>query len=74
MLKERRLITVKEAASYLNISPSSIYRMLKNGQITAIKIGSDWFFEYSKLDQWIDAQPAGKVTPEFNPRRKSPKH
>jgi len=48
--------------------------MLKNGQITAIKIGSDWFFEYSKLDQWIDAQPAGKVTPEFNPRRKSPKH
>jgi excisionase family DNA binding protein len=62
--RERRLITVKEAAAYLNISQSTVYRMLARGEITALKIGSDWFFEYAKIDQWLDARPPGKVSPE----------
>ena len=47
--------------------------MLKRGEINAIKIGSDWFFEYAKLDQWIDARPHGVTATEKHPgRKKSP--
>lgn len=75
MPRERRLISVKEASAYLGISASHMYRLLKRGQINAIKIGSDWYFEYAKLDEWIDAQPKGEVRPEVHPpRKKSPKH
>lgn len=74
MKRERRLISVKEAAAYLGMSESNIYRMLKRGDIKAIKLGSSWYFEYSKIDAWIDAQPAGEVRPELRkPRNKLPK-
>ena len=73
MKRERRLISIKEAAAYLGISESNLYRMLKQGKISAIKIGSGWYFEYSKIDQWIDAQPKGEVRPEGpKPRKKDP--
>lgn len=73
MAREKRLISLKEASAYLGIHPSSMYRLLKRGKIQAIKIGSDWQFEYTKLDEWIDAQPAGKVWPEHHePRKKDP--
>jgi excisionase family DNA binding protein len=51
MPRESRLISLKEAASYLSIHPSTLYRMLKRGEIQAIKVGSEW----------IDAHPPGKV-------------
>lgn len=74
MKRERRLITVKEAAAYLGISESHLYRMLKDGAITAIKIGSSWFFEYDKIDKWIDSLPPGRVMPDAPHKRKSPKN
>lgn len=66
MKRERRLITVKEAAAYLGISESNMYRLLKRGDISAIRIGSSWFFEYAKIDAWIDALPKGQVRPEHH--------
>lgn len=34
-----RMLTVKEAASLLNVSNSTIYRMIKRGMLKARKIG-----------------------------------
>lgn len=70
MVRERRLISVKEAAAYIGVSASMMYRMLKRGEIEAIKLGSDWYFEYSKIDQWIDSRPKGQVATEAHTPRK----
>ena len=35
----KELLTVKEAASLLNVSTSTIYRMIKGGRLKARKIG-----------------------------------
>jgi len=70
MPRERRLIVVKEAADYLGISPSTLYRMLKLGRIYAIKIGDEWRFTYEDLDQWIANQPPAQTNPDRNPHKK----
>jgi excisionase family DNA binding protein len=69
--REKRLISLKEAADYLGVSSSTLYRLLKRGLITAFKIGSDWQFEYAKLDEWIEAQPPGSVQSETRGKRRA---
>lgn len=74
MHRERRLISLKEAADYLGISPSNMYRMLKRGEIATMKIGDQWYFTYADLDQWIDSRPKGATRADvLPPRKKSPK-
>ena len=47
-----RVLTVTELAEYLKVHPSTIYRLLKTGQLPAFKIGSDWRFNVEKIDRW----------------------
>jgi excisionase family DNA binding protein len=50
---DETIMTVKEAAIFLRCSQSKIYRMLKNKEIPAFRIGSDWRFSASTLAQWL---------------------
>ena len=45
--------TVSMLARYLRCHPSTIYRLLKRGQIPAFKIGSDWRFQKQVIDRWL---------------------
>jgi excisionase family DNA binding protein len=45
--------TVSMLARYLRCHPSTIYRLLKRGQIPAFKIGSDWRFQKAVIDRWL---------------------
>jgi excisionase family DNA binding protein len=48
-----QILTLDEAAAYLNVHPSTIYRLLKRREIPGFKIGSDWRFTRVRLDRWI---------------------
>ena len=50
--KSPPVLTVKELSNYLNVHPSTIYRLLKQGQLPAFRIGSDWRFNREDIDQW----------------------
>ena len=52
-MKSREIMTVPEVAEYLRCHESSIYRMLKNKQLPAFKVGADWRFNRSQIDQWM---------------------
>jgi excisionase family DNA binding protein len=56
------VLTVEEAAEYLRVSRSTIYRLLKSHQIPAFKIGSDWRFNREQIDKW-------RIAREKNRRR-----
>jgi excisionase family DNA binding protein len=45
--------TVSMLAGYLRCHPSTIYRLLKRGQIPAFKIGSDWRFQKAVIERWL---------------------
>jgi excisionase family DNA binding protein len=46
------VLTVRELAEYLRVHPSTIYRLLKKGQLHAFKVGSDWRFNVEEIDHW----------------------
>jgi excisionase family DNA binding protein len=47
-----KVLTVNELAEYLRVHRSTIYRLLKKGQLPGFKIGSDWRFNVEVIDDW----------------------
>ena len=48
-----RWIGVEEAAEYLGVKPSTIREWIKKTDIPANKIGKQWKFKKSALDEWV---------------------
>jgi excisionase family DNA binding protein len=42
-----------EAAQYLRISPRTLTRMARRGEIPSIQIGRLWRFRRADLDEWL---------------------
>jgi excisionase family DNA binding protein len=49
-------LTTEEVLSYLKVNPRTIYRLIKTGELPAVRIGRQWRFRRSDLDAWIDRQ------------------
>ncbi len=47
------LLTMSEAASLLKISQKTLHRMIQKGRIPAFKIGNQWRFLESRIEEWI---------------------
>ncbi len=59
-----KVLTVNELAEYLRVHRSTIYRLLKKGQLPGFKIGSDWRFNVEVIDEWRMKQGAGFLEEE----------
>jgi excisionase family DNA binding protein len=47
------LMTLPELAQYLRFTRKTVYRLLKEGQIPAIRIGRKWRFDKDSIDEWL---------------------
>ncbi|MBX3329259.1 MAG: helix-turn-helix domain-containing protein [Nitrospira sp.] len=47
------LMTAIETCRYLKITQRTLYRYLRSRQIPAFKLGKEWRFVRSDLEQWI---------------------
>jgi excisionase family DNA binding protein len=56
-----KLLTVNELSEYLRVHRSTIYRLLKKGQLPGFKIGSDWRFNVEAIDEWRLQQGAAQL-------------
>ena len=50
------IMTIKQVAEYLKVSPRSIYKLVKDGSIPTFRIMNMWRFERSKIDLWINGK------------------
>ncbi len=66
MESSAKVLTVNELAEYLRVHRSTIYRLLKKGQLPGFKIGSDWRFNVEVIDRWRLQQGAGLLAGEEN--------
>jgi excisionase family DNA binding protein len=48
-----KLLTVAEVSAYLDISQKSVLRMIKSGDLPAVKVASQWRFVKESIDAWI---------------------
>jgi len=46
-------MTAEETCRYLKITQRTLYRYLRNRQIPAFKLGKEWRFVRSDLEEWI---------------------
>src|ERR1700752_4744006 len=47
-----RVMTVKELSEYLRVHPSTIYKLLRRGELPGFRIGTDWRFNAEVIDKW----------------------
>jgi excisionase family DNA binding protein len=61
MAQAVRVLTVGEISDYLRVHRSTVYRLLRKGQLPGFKIGSDWRFNIEAIDRWRLQQSVGQV-------------
>lgn len=55
-IQENKWIGLDEAADYLGVKPGTIRSWIRKGKnIPAYKIGKQWKFKCSELDEWVNS-------------------
>jgi len=49
-------LTTEEVLGCLKVNPRTIYRLIKTGELPAVRIGRQWRFSRADLDAWLDRQ------------------
>jgi excisionase family DNA binding protein len=55
----REVMDIRQASSYLGISPDTLYKYASDGFVPAFKLGNRWRFKRSRLDEWMDLRSSG---------------
>jgi len=53
---ENDILTLEEVAAYLKLKPQTIYTWAQDKKIPAAKLGKEWRFKKSIIDEWIVLQ------------------
>ena len=53
---ELELLTTKEAAQFLRLSPSAIHKLRKEGHIPFVQLGKKVFFKKESLVEYVNDQ------------------
>ncbi|HXH62147.1 MAG TPA: helix-turn-helix domain-containing protein [Fimbriimonadaceae bacterium] len=56
MAGQHSVLTLREAASYLRLSPSKLERLVDDGEIPAVELDGRYRFPKSNLDDWLAMQ------------------
>jgi excisionase family DNA binding protein len=51
-----KVLTLSEVSDYLNVSPVTIYRLLRRKQIPAFRLAGNWRFNVEDLALWMEGQ------------------
>jgi len=60
------ILTIEEVATYLRLTPQTIYKWAQEKRIPAVKLGKEWRFRRSVIDRWFDEQLLGGDSPFGN--------
>jgi len=61
-----KILTLKEVAQYIKLNERTILKMAHNNEIPAKKIGNQWRFVLSKVDDWLSEQIEKVDTSDLN--------
>lgn len=66
-----RLLTTRELQELLQLDRVTIYRMVKEGELPALRVGGQWRFSAEAIDSWLVEQQ-GEPAPRLNAREPAP--
>ncbi len=50
------IMTVHDIAVYLRLSEAKVYKLAKEGQLPALRVGKSWRFRKDLIDEWMRRQ------------------
>jgi excisionase family DNA binding protein len=59
-----RLLTVAEVATVMRVSRMTVYRLIRRGQLKAIRVGRNYRVREDDLNEYLEAQAVGNVFTE----------
>ncbi len=59
-MEQREVMTIEELQVYLQISKSSLYKLVKDGTVPGRKIGKHWRFHKEAIDAWLKKSDTGQ--------------
>lgn len=59
-MDERNLLTVEQLAKRLSVNPMTVRRMIRRGQIAAVRIGRAIRFRPEDIDAFLESVKIGK--------------
>ncbi|MCB9422341.1 MAG: PocR ligand-binding domain-containing protein [Ardenticatenaceae bacterium] len=57
------LLTTKQVLDILQVDRTTIYRMLKDGRLTGVKVGQQWRFPHSEVEELLSGTPSIPLEP-----------
>ena len=51
--EQKEVMTLGEVASYLKVAERTVLRMVHNGEIPCAKVGGQWRFLRTVVDDWL---------------------
>jgi excisionase family DNA binding protein len=61
MANMKRMLTARQVQDILDIDRTTIYRMIKDGRLSGVKVGSHWRFAASEVETLASGRPAGPL-------------
>ncbi|HOO78307.1 MAG TPA: helix-turn-helix domain-containing protein [bacterium] len=63
------IMTIEQAASYLQLHPQVVYRHVRRGNLPASRIGSTIRFKKSVIDEWLEDEALKSLRARRAPKR-----
>ena len=60
------ILEAREVAEYLHLHLFTVHKFAREGKIPAFKIGNDWRFRRTALEEWIQLEEKNNVTRKTN--------
>jgi excisionase family DNA binding protein len=60
------IMKIEEAAEYLRVPLSSLYKLAQEGKIPCQKVGKHWRFRKETIDHWLDQDLKLPENPKMN--------
>lgn len=54
----RTLLRVGDLAGLLHVSPGTVYRLVREGQLPGVRVGGQWRFRREDCEGWLDGRPS----------------
>ena len=59
-LASRDILTPKQTADYLQLSPKTVYRMIRRGELIAARVGGQYRIHKSNVDLFLASKSTGR--------------
>jgi excisionase family DNA binding protein len=53
MAGDREVLTVREVGHLLQVHPTTVYKLVRQGKIPSFRIGSYWRFRTDLIERWM---------------------